>query len=62
MNKVYFYEIPPDEKVKIFEQVSKLTSLPPFAVEKDWWVVKALEMIFRMEIKKTICYSKDELH
>lgn len=57
MKKVNFYEIPQDEKVKIFEQVSKLTSLPPFAVEKDWWVVKALELIFRMEIKNHLLFK-----
>lgn len=57
MKKVDFYTIPPGEKVKIFEQVSELTGLPPFAVEKDWWVVKALELIFGMEIKDHLLFK-----
>jgi hypothetical protein len=57
MIKVYFHDIPKSEKTEIFQQVSELTRLPAFAVEKDWWVVKTLEFIFQMEIGNHLVFK-----
>ncbi|HVS96397.1 MAG TPA: nucleotidyl transferase AbiEii/AbiGii toxin family protein [Puia sp.] len=46
MNKESLYHIPDNEKAEIFRQASSITRLPAHAVEKDWWVVQTLGMIF----------------
>lgn len=40
-----FYQLSKETKAKIFEQVSIRTPIPPYAVEKDWWVVQTLRVI-----------------
>ncbi|MFH1853054.1 MAG: nucleotidyl transferase AbiEii/AbiGii toxin family protein [Candidatus Neomarinimicrobiota bacterium] len=37
-------------KIYIFTETSTKTGLPAIAIEKDWWVVKTLEVIFNTEI------------
>jgi hypothetical protein len=34
----------------IFLEISKKMSLPPAAIEKDWWVVRTLDLVFQTEI------------
>ncbi len=43
-------KLPDDTKKNIFNQISKNTGLPAVAVEKDWWVVKTLDVVFNTEI------------
>lgn len=45
-----FYLFSDDEKRSIFNQVAFGTGLPVFAVEKDWWVVRTLDVVFQTEI------------
>ena len=45
MSKV-FYNLPKAEKVNLFEELRIKTGLPPYAIEKDWWVVQTLDIIF----------------
>jgi hypothetical protein len=40
-----FYQLPENEKLKIFEQISARTPLPDYAIEKDWWIVQVLRII-----------------
>jgi len=42
--------LPDETKKNIFTEISKNTGLPAVAVEKDWWVVKTLEVVFNTEI------------
>lgn len=37
-------------KQNIFREVAMGINLPPAAIEKDWWVVRALEMVFASSI------------
>lgn len=39
-----------DTKKNIFSEISDKTGLPAVAIEKDWWVVKTLEVVFNTEI------------
>ena len=39
-----------ETKKNIFNEISAKIGLPPAAVEKDWWVVRTLDLIFQMEI------------
>ncbi len=52
-----FYHLPKEEKLKIFEQISARTPLPDYAVEKDWWVVQTLRIIFSMDIAKHLVFK-----
>ncbi len=38
------------DKREVFNEVSAQINLPPSAVEKDWWVVRALELVFESTI------------
>lgn len=57
MKKINFNDIPNDEKKEIYQQVSELTRLPAFSIEKDWWVVRTLAIIFQMEIGKHLIFK-----
>lgn len=57
MKKINFYDLPNDEKKVIYQQVGELTGLPVFAVEKDWWVVRTLAIIFQMEIGRHLIFK-----
>ena len=45
-----WYNTRKEDKIKIYNEIAVDTGLPDFAVEKDWWVVKTLDIIFQMEI------------
>jgi hypothetical protein len=44
-----FYQLPSETKERIFRQVGTERGLPTFAVEKDWWVLQTLRIIFNLE-------------
>jgi len=53
MNNEAFKEwlkLPDSTKRNIFLEVSKKIGLPEAAIEKDWWVVRTLELVFQTEI------------
>lgn len=39
-----------ETKKNVFTEISRNTGLPAVAVEKDWWVVKTLDVVFNTEI------------
>ena len=41
-----FYKLKKTEKVEVFTAVAQQKGLPVYAVEKDWWVVQTLDIIF----------------
>lgn len=45
-----WFKVPKQTKVNAYNQVSELTGMSPFGVEKDWWVVQALALVFELEI------------
>ena len=55
MNK--FYNISDEAKKRIYADVGERTNLPAYAVEKDWWVVQALTILFKMEIGKYLVFK-----
>ena len=52
-----FYNIPDDAKAEIFRDAGEKTNLPAYAVEKDWWVVQTLSILFDMEIGKHMVFK-----
>ena len=57
MDKRTFYDIPKEDRLAIFKNVENKTGIPDFAVEKDWWVVQALKVIFEMEIAEHLVFK-----
>ncbi len=45
------------EKREVFQEISNRTALPVYAVEKDWWVVQTLRLIFQMDIAPYIVFK-----
>ena len=52
-----FYNIQEKTKKEIFEEVSRQAKLPAFAVEKDWWVVQTLTILFEMEMGNHLVFK-----
>jgi len=48
--KLDFYNIEKTEKEAIFNAIANDLGMTPFAVEKDWWVSRTLDIIFKMDI------------
>jgi predicted nucleotidyltransferase component of viral defense system len=57
MAKIDFYNIEKEEKIAVFEAVAAKMGMKPFAVEKDWWVSRTLEIIFQMDIAKHLVFK-----
>lgn len=57
MAKIDFYHIDPAEKVAIFTEIATQKGMKPFAVEKDWWVSRTLEIIFQMPIAEHLVFK-----
>lgn len=50
MKRNDFYTIEKTEKEAIFSEIATQMGMKNFAVEKDWWVSRTLEIIFEMSI------------
>lgn len=57
MSKVNFYNISNQEKEAIFNAIATEKGMTPFAVEKDWWVSRTLDIIFRMDIAEHLVFK-----
>lgn len=57
MGKIDFYKMDPAEKAAIFTEISTQKGMKPFAVEKDWWVSRILEIIFQMPIASHLVFK-----
>jgi len=52
-----FNNIPQETKKRLFSQIGMNIKLPAFAVEKDWWVVQTLSVLFQTEIGKHLVFK-----
>lgn len=57
MAKIDFYKIEKAEKEAIFNAIATEKGMTPFAVEKDWWVSRTLEIIFQMPIAQHLVFK-----
>lgn len=44
-----------DTKLNVYTETGRKVGLPPFAIEKDWWLVQTLTLVFSMECASAIC-------
>jgi Nucleotidyl transferase AbiEii toxin, Type IV TA system len=57
MPKFDFNLLPNTDKVAIIRAIATETGMTPFAIEKDWWVSRTLEIIFQMPIAKHLVFK-----
>mgnify|MGYP006171102363 CR=1 FL=1 len=57
MAKINFYTVSKAEKEAVFNAIAAEKGMKPFAVEKDWWVSRTLEIIFQMPIAKHLVFK-----
>ncbi len=57
MGAIDFYKLKSGQKEEIFEAIGNKKGIPGFAVEKDWWVVQVLNIIFRMDVKEHLLFK-----
>ena len=57
MAKINFYTIEKAEKIAIFNAIAAEKGMTPFAVEKDWWVSRTLNIIFQMDIAQHLVFK-----
>ena len=57
MAELDFYTIDKSEKEAIFNAIAAEWGMTPFAVEKDWWVSRTLNIIFQMDIAAHLVFK-----
>jgi hypothetical protein len=57
MTKILFNQLDSATKNTILSQVSRQTNQPIVAIEKDWWVVQILRLIFEMKCAESLVFK-----
>ncbi|GAF03757.1 hypothetical protein [Saccharicrinis fermentans] len=52
-----WHSVPDADKQVAHNQIWEKTNLPAFAVEKDWWVVQTLSILFELEIGEYLVFK-----
>lgn len=52
-----FYHLKIEDKQTIFNALAERKGLPPAAIEKDWWVVQTLRLIFALPVSEHIVFK-----
>lgn len=52
-----FYTLKDAQKNEIFTATAQHKSLPQYAVEKDWWVVQTLDIIFQLDMGRHLLFK-----
>lgn len=45
------------EKIVLFEDIQRSVQIPLASIEKDWWVVQTLRLIYQMEAAKHLLFK-----
>lgn len=57
MDTENFYKLTDQHKLEIFTSTSEKKGLSPFAIEKDWWTVQTLKLIFELESAPNLIFK-----
>lgn len=58
MSSLTFYKASVEEKRLVFQEIAKQRKIQDFAVEKDWWVVQTLDIIFsQLEVAEHLLFK-----
>lgn len=47
MSAIEFYHLTGQDKMRIFNEIHEVLPIPPASIEKDWWVVQTLALVFQ---------------
>lgn len=54
---IQWLDVPENTKKNAYEQIAEEKGMSAFAVEKDWWVSRTLEILFSMEIGQHLVFK-----
>lgn len=57
MSVINFHRLPKKKKIELFEEIQKSIKLPLASIEKDWWVVQTIGLIFQMDVAKHLLFK-----
>lgn len=57
MAAINFYKLSDEDKRTVYNQTGERAGLPAYAIEKDWWVVQVLKVIFEMEVGEHLLFK-----
>ena len=57
MAAIDFYNLKDAEKTTIYNTAGEREGLPAYAIEKDWWVVQTLRIIFQMDVGQHLLFK-----
>ncbi len=52
-----WYQLDNETKTRGYNQISDATGIMPYAVEKDWWVVQTLSLLFEMDMRNFLVFK-----
>ena len=55
--QINFWEVPDDQKVKLFERIKKNMNVSPKAAEKDWWVCHVIQALFQLRCAEALTFK-----
>jgi hypothetical protein len=59
-NQTYLKEwlkLPDSTKLRVYTETGRRMGLPAYAIEKDWWVVNTLALVFSMECASSLIFK-----
>jgi hypothetical protein len=57
MSSKTFYQLNNTTKYEIFRAIGDTIAIPPAAVEKDWWVVQTLRLIWELDVAEHLIFK-----
>ena len=57
MTALKFFQLTTAEKSELINEIQRVTPLPPASIEKDWWVVQTLDLVFQMEVAPHLVFK-----
>ncbi|MCK4920472.1 MAG: nucleotidyl transferase AbiEii/AbiGii toxin family protein [Bacteroidales bacterium] len=54
---IRLYKIPDETKKRIYKNAGEKNNLPPYAIEKDWWVVQTLSILYNTKIGEHLVFK-----
>ena len=57
MNALNFYKLTKANKITVFEEIQKHVHLTLASIEKDWWVVQSLGIVFSLDVFKHLVFK-----
>lgn len=54
---IEWLKVPDETKRRAYTQIAEKTGMSAYVVEKDWWVVQTLSVLFETELKDHLVFK-----